>query len=246
MEIEAYYPKLALPSALRRVMDARARKQSLYFDLEHHHGSPLSHHHFLAAENMPPPSSGDAVSVVTAPDHSLAVSWAAVGAAEETHSDAEEPLQPFRVRSGTEISDALGANRFRFLQRQKSASAAAVLPPLKDDLNDEDLLGSATPMNLASDAEHLALFSPPLIPRIAIREDAESCKTLESTGSAKTSTAAATAVLSEPEHSDYEDCQSRKSSETSLRYRNLDRQEEEEEERGGQSRKTSDYYEPLD
>jgi hypothetical protein len=239
MEIEAYYPKLALPSALRRVMDARARKQSLYFDLEHHHGSPLPHHHFLAAENVPPPSSGDAVSVVTAPDHHLAVGWAA----EETHSDAEEPLQPFRVRSGTEISDALGANRFRFLQRQKSASAAAVLPPLKDDLNDEDLGSAAAQLNLASDAEHLALFLPPLIPRIAIREDTESYKT--SSENTKASTAAATAALSEPEHSDYEDCQSRKSSETSLLYRNLERQEEDEE-RGGQSRKTSDYYEPLD
>ena len=104
MEIEEYYPKLLAFSTLRRFYDARARKQSLYFDMEPGAPPPLYESDSPTTERLP--ASG-ATDDRAAADH-FGLSR---GADETTHSDAEEPPPSFRVRSGTEISDALGVRR---------------------------------------------------------------------------------------------------------------------------------------
>ena len=242
MEIEEYYPKLLAFSTLRRFYDARARKQSLYFDMEPGAPPPLYESDSPTTERLP--ASG-ATDDRAAADH-FGLSR---GADETTHSDAEEPPPSFRVRSGTEISDALGVRRYRF-QRQKSATAAVSASILPEAVAREGgdecfaVAAAAEALRKAAEAEHLATFLP-LLPTTASTALGEAAAET-AVGEAATETAAA-----EPEHSDYEDCVSRKSSESHRRLWDMDKKEEEvdveeEEGGGGLSRKTSDYFDPVD
>jgi hypothetical protein len=188
MEIEAYYPKLVV-TTLRRYYDSRLRKQSLYFDMAPElHGAP----------ETPPTDDEDRPAFVVGdgvlPD---------LGRNEDatTHSDAEEPAQSFRVRSGTEISDALGVHRYRLLQRHRSTTSTAAVT-----VNDDKAKVGET-------MQQAVITQPPTV---------------------------------EHELSDYEDCLSRKSSESHRRHGAEHQQEEEEEEEEGPSRKTSDYFDPVD
>ena len=211
MEIEEYYPKLLAFSTLRRFYDARARKQSLYFDMEP--GAP------------PPLYESDSPTTERLPDSGTTDDRAA------------------------EISDALGVRRYRF-QRQKSATAAVSASILPEAVASEGgdecfaVAAAAEALRKAAEAEHLATFLP-LLPTTASTALGEAAA--ETTvGEAATETAAA-----EPEHSDYEDCVSRKSTESHRRLWDMDKKEEEvdveeEEGGGGLSRKTSDYFDPVD